>query len=486
MLVPLPLPLTPFEEYMLADDRPQWPMTFFLRLQLQGEFSRPDLEAAVAARSRSPSAVELPAKDNGRQGFQWIAASGNAPSINYQETEDTFDLADARTIDLRSEIGWRMWVYRPDATRWIVWVQFHHACCDGIGALQVVSDWLAEYRSRIERRIVANLPPLDPSRLSGRGSFGLNLFRRILRLPQELLGLLGAVEFFLHRPPSLLSEQKATEGEQVTPSVAEAGCTDQVPYPRWITHRFSTQQTTRLRDAARNFGVTLNDLLLTQSFLALDDWFAMHRPAARDQFLRIMVPTNLRLPDDRATPAANIVSLVNLDRRPARYKSPRQLLKRLSLEMAIIKRCRLGITMHHLARLARRFRKFRWLVRDDRCLCTCVLSNLGDTAGQFQTEAPAAGSTGGDRSIEVVALDFLPPIRPWTAAALGVLTYRGQLAITLHCDVALPRGTDRELLGMLVARLDEAGAGQVEMAAPRPTIAEDASEAMFDTSKQAI
>ena len=237
------------------------------------------------------------------------------------------------------------------------------------------------------------------------------------------------------------------------PTIAEAAKADPQAFPRWLTHRFSVEQSQRLCAAVRERGVTLNDLLLASLFSALDDWFAAHRPAARQQFLRVMVPTNLRTAADRQTPAANIVSLVNLDRRPARYADHRRLLKSLSLEMAIIKRCRLGITMHRLAWLARRFGKFRWLARDGRCLCTCVLSNLGDAS--VGGESASGGNSSAESRLELVSLDFLPPIRPWTAAAFGVLSYRGQLAVTLHLDVLMPPGSDRELLDRFVGQLRE-------------------------------
>jgi hypothetical protein len=459
----LPLPLTPFEDYMLADDRPQWPMTFFLRLDLRGQYVPSVLEAALqAALARHPLLASL-LEGDGRGGLKWIADTGIPPRASCSEAIDELDFPGGRQIDLRREIGLRLWVRTTAPDTWILWLQFHHACCDGLGAVQFVSDMLAAYRQQIAGLAPPVRPALDPSRLRGRGSFGLTTVQRLLRIPQELLGLLGAIEFFSHRPPSLTSPA----AEQVLPAenvvAKNAQVAAHVPaespaaagFPCWIAHRFSQDETQRLRGAARTHGVTLNDLLLANLFSALDDWFAAHRTEARQQFLRVMVPMNLRSPADKQTSAANIVSLVNLDRRPARYASRRRLLKSLSLEMAIIKRCRLGITMHHLARMARRFGKFGWLVRDDRCLSTCVLSNLGEPTALAEF-ATGDGSSNAN-CLELVSVDFLPPIRPWTAAAFGVLTFRGRLTITMHFDSAMPRGSERELLDKFVRNLEAAG-----------------------------
>ena len=50
-----PLPLTPFEEYMLTDDRPGCPMTFLFRLRFSGRFRREAFASALrTAVSRHP------------------------------------------------------------------------------------------------------------------------------------------------------------------------------------------------------------------------------------------------------------------------------------------------------------------------------------------------------------------------------------------------------------------------------------------------
>jgi len=442
-----PLPLTPFEEYMLADDRPRWPMTFFLRLELRGRYDPMILTSALtAALVRHPLLASL--LDEGSDGrLQWIPGPGTPPPVSRARAGCELDFPEGRQIDLRRQIGVRVWVRSDSADEWTLWVQFHHACCDGLGAMQFVGDVLAAYRCGWQKPASASpRPVLDPERLRHRADFRLLSFRTLLRLPQELLGLLGVVEFLWHRPPCL-TVADAGKAVEENPSDAE--------FPHWTHHRFGREQTERLRQAARAEGVTLNDLLLASLFSATDDWFAVHQPAARQQFLRMMVPTNLRGDADRATPAANIVSMVNLDRRPVRYASGRRLLKSLSLEMAIIKRCRLGITMHHVVGLARRFGKLASLLPDDGCLSTCVLSNLGNISAAV--EPTKSGEPAVDSRLELVSLNFLPPVRPGTAAAFGISTLCGCTTITLHHDASLPAESARELLDKFVGRLEDNG-----------------------------
>ena len=44
-----PMPLAPFEHYMLADDSREYPMCFFIQMKFQGRFDRPQLNAALKA-----------------------------------------------------------------------------------------------------------------------------------------------------------------------------------------------------------------------------------------------------------------------------------------------------------------------------------------------------------------------------------------------------------------------------------------------------
>lgn len=453
-----PLPLTAFEEYMLADDRPQWPMTFFLRLELRGRYDASLLSTALSsALARHPLLASLLEDGGGR--LRWALGKAAPPQIACCDSDCEIDFPDGPQIDLRNHCGVRVWVRGVAADQWALWFQFHHACCDGLGAMQFVNDVLAEYgAARNDSSCKRACHVLEPDRLLHRKSFGLTPLRRLLRLPQEFLGLLGAVEFFSHRPPSLASASGADSVEN-NPQPAT--------FPRWINHRFGPEQTDRLRQAARAEGVTLNDLLLTSLFWAIDDWFDVHCPAARQRFSRVMVPMNLRGVADANMPAANIVSMVNVDRRPIRYASRRRLLKSISLEMAIIKRCRLGLTMHHFLRAMRWIGKMSWLLPADRCLSTCVLSNLGEVT------TPADSANGEHSSpasrLELISLDFLPPIRPWTAAAFGISTYRGCTTITLHHDATLPPGSERDLLDKFVARLEECCAGGVASVGVQPS-----------------
>lgn len=196
----------------------------------------------------------------------------------------------------------------------------------------------------------------------------------------------------------------------------------------------------------------MNDLLVTALFAALHDWFGEYSPASYGRVCRVMVPMNLRTEADEETPAANLVCMINLDRRMKRRTAPQKLLKFLSIEMGIVKRFRLGLTFHHILGLARRLGSLDRLLPTDRCLSTCVLSNLGEPLPA--ANAPLQWGAGSPHGVELETIEPLPPLRPYTAAAFGVISYAGQTAISLHSDPSLRADKAERLLRLFVGRLE--------------------------------
>ena len=168
-----------------------------------------------------------------------------------------------------------------------------------------------------------------------------------------------------------------------------------------------------------------------------------------------MVPMNLRLPVDEETPAANIVCMINLDRRMKEKATVPRLLKLVSLEMAVVKRCRLGLAFHHILGIAWRLRCLPRMLPTDRCLSTCVLSNLGEPlADEHSLLSRTALWQRARAGLTLESLALLPPLRPYTAAALGVVSHRDTTTITLHYDPSLGLEKANALMQAFVRQID--------------------------------
>ncbi|HEY4312710.1 MAG TPA: hypothetical protein VGN12_24890 [Pirellulales bacterium] len=431
------LALTPFEEYMLADDRPRWPMTFFLKAEVRGQLDHEAWRQALAETALRHPLLHRLLEGNEATGYRWSTKVAPAPVIRWGRCDEPLAFPTGRMIDLRREGGVRVSVRQGD-DRTAIWFEFHHSCCDGMGGTRFIADSLTAYNLLVRADDGEQLRALRPERLSERGRFGITWWRQLLRLPQELLALVGVLEFFSHRPRSLV-----TGNEQASSADSGGG-------PLWLAHQFDGERLKLLRDQARARGVTLNDLLVTCLFAALREWFVAHAPDAAGKVGRIMVPMNLRLPGDEDLPAANVVCMINLDRRMNEKATFKKLLKMVSLEMGIVKRCRLGLTFHHILGIAQRLSRIPRLLPTDRCLSTCVLSNLGEPmAGE---QRPSAGS--GKAGLQLVSLALLPPLRPYTAAAFGVVSHGDTTTITLHYDPALTEERAKFLLQALLWQIE--------------------------------
>ena len=434
-----PLPLEPMEQYQLSDDRPTQPSTYYLRLGLEGQFDRRTLEQAVrAAAARHPMLTAV-VQGKGRR-TRWVAAEDQHPEVHWDGDLERDVARTTAPIDLRSQIGLRVWVCEAEG-RTRLWLVLHHACCDGMGAVQFAEDLLAVYAAALEGG-TPKLRPLRAERLRDRGIYAGSRLTQWLRWPFEVLCIAGSAEYFLQRPvPLALPDAEAADGSDPSPRLAA---------PR---HRFTADETEALLSAARQQGATLNDVLLRDLFLAAQDWIDRHRAEEKTGQVRIMVPVNLRTRLHAEMPAANCVCMINVDRRVYRWKDLGKMLRRVSWEMGLIKRWRLGITMLRIIQLVRMITgSLKVLLPVDRCLASCVLSNLGMPL----RDSPLADADGCIRvgNVELVEVELLPPIRPLTSASFGAASLGGRLTISLLADerVLGPEGGE-ELLGLYAWRL---------------------------------
>jgi hypothetical protein len=414
--VPEPSRLAPFEEYMLFDDRPAYPMNFFLRLHFSGGGILPALQAALpSVLARHPLLSAVIRRDGRRR--QWVP-SPVRPTIRVVSPVNDTPWRQPDAIDLGREPGLRLSVVE-DKERFQLTLQFHHACCDGLAAFAFLEELLTA--SLQTGRGVASLPPLDNEALRRREWFGPLPGGFLPAVCQKLAGLRHACRFLAHRPASLVP--------------GDLGNHQAVPknYPSMCDRQLTASESSLLRQQASGCGVTLNDLLVRDWFLAVNEWTTKRFSGSPGDWLRLCVPVSLRTEAHRGLSAANVVSMVYLDRRRKDLADPDRLLRGIHREMDEIKRLRLGEAF--VAGMGMTARLPGWMVRSfgpGRCWATGLLSNLGIVLAN-----PALPKRKGRLEIDGAVLekiDFLPPLRPATSAVLGVFTYAGRLGFTLHYD----------------------------------------------------
>lgn len=447
-----PSPLTLFERYMLLDDRRDYPMTFAIQAQFRGNARRELFEQALEDVVRAHPLLRATVCQGFGRRPVWNLAASTRPWLDWADHDLPIDPRSAARIDLRRQPGFRVWVRLGPQTTTATF-QVHHACCDGLGLLQVIGDVLARYASGCGENAASRLEELDPALLARRGVYRVEIPPNISRWKILKETLREAGKWLLRRPvplalPKLLPRvAPASENLETAP----------LPYPGILAHTFDEAETRRLRLAAQRRGVSINDLLLRDLFLACHEWNVRHGRMLPHHWLRINMPQNLRQRHHEGMPAANVMSQAFLTRRVHDCTHPERLLSGLCAETAAIKRWRLGLYFLGGLALADRLPGILPLgvaLFGRSCHSTTVLTNIGDAARRLCVRLPRENGRVVAGNLILQSLLGMPPLRPGTRAGFGVGIYAGELTVTVRGDVRTFGSRElQELLELYVDRI---------------------------------
>lgn len=434
-----PLTFTPFEEFLYWLDRPTHPCLIFVRMHFDGLLDREAVELALdTALRRHPLLCSL-VQEQGRS-FQWVPVDDPHVELDWRDGEVGGPPPAGGHVDLRQQIGVRAVVVQG-ATKSEMTLQVHHACTDGGGLHAFMQDFLLAYASlRGGESPNARLPRLNVERLKQRASHGLTIRKFLKMLPKQLVGLVGAFQFFSRRPATVL------------PSAGRGELPEN--FPTYLTRVFSKDVARALRSAARREGVSYNDLLMRDVFVAVHKWRQPHASTHRE-WLRMMVPMDLRTRPDLAMPAANVVSSVFFDRRGTACEAPDSLLMGLHREMQLIRNLQLGLTLVFTLRWLSLFRgALRRLATKDRCMTSFVLTNLGNVFRRTPLPTVDGRLRVGDVVMDKV--DAAVPVEPHNFLVVAAHHYARELTVTLNYDSrAITQEQIQDLMDLLSQQLHE-------------------------------
>ena len=480
----LPSPLTAFEEYMLLDGTADHPMEFFFRLRFDGGMRREDLEAAAdEAVARHPLlAARIDRRGGGRPRFVAAAADARRPAaadrtglelVHTAVALGDFDAYPAlapldplRGPLVRLTLVTATEAATADGTGPVDLIaQFHHAACDGLGALDFLDDLLELCDARLAGR-PPRLDRLDPGRLRSRGRFGLDAWSLLVSLPRQARGLEGVWKFLGNRPVRL---QRADGKAAAHGPVARC--------PATVSVACDAATTAALRRLATREGVSLNELAACELFRSLREALPATPSGsapnvAAGGVIRLSVPMNLRRASDRRLPAANVVSMVFLDRSAGQIDDPAGLLRSIHEEMQLIRRLGLGMTFIFTLWAARRLPGgIARLVRNQRTAATALFTNIGRI---FRRAARSGGGTVRIGKAALVSVDCLAPLRRGTALAVTAAERGDSLCFTLRYDPdALSRDWMTGLRDAFRSRMElRAGQNRARAATIEPPVLE--------------
>lgn len=433
----------PFEHYMLADDRPSHSMTCHIRFWFRGIFN-PDFfkQALTQVLPRHPifqMTIVGSSRDPTRKIYWQHPGHLTMPFISWAETGAPIDAPPGGFAqNLYEEIGLRFWVRYDqggDEPRTMMLVQFHHSVCDGIGLFQFMEDLLIAYGS-LSGVPVPRMRPIDPKAFLRRGDFGLSADDWSAR---KSIDIARAAKFFKSRARPLAYDRKQSASLAKT---ADLLASERIMLAPDVLHR--------LRAGARDRKASVNDAMIHDLFLTLADWNQALGDTKDD--IRVAMATSLRGASEEAMSAANVVSMVFLNRSHGEIADD-TLLESIIDETNLIKKNRLGVVLPRvIRRLGRYPAAIDRFLKIPICSATAVLTNLGRPFAH----SPLTGPDGLLRvgSITLESLETLPPVRPKTRASISVNYYGGSLSVTLRYDsTVLTKKQAVELLGNFTARL---------------------------------
>lgn len=399
---------------MWADDTPDHPMTALFEVAYSGCLDRAMFESALRRALREHPLLQSIVETDGKRPC-WRTIEDAAPPVFWdREHEPLHYPGGSEYLELTREIGLRVWVRSGSIAGRVVF-QIHHACADGLGVTNFVFDVFRAYAHLAGDPIAP--PERNATLLKSRDRF----YRRPLvgRLRMLVWAGLHMVTWLGSRPVSL-----ATRAVQPSP---------QAPMETIRYQILERSEMELLLAVAHAEDVTLNDLLLRDLFAVLAD--RRGDCAAGDECLCLCMPVNLRTPSDAHMPATNKMTMTFLRRSLKDCAIAKSLLQNIRQETTGIKRSRRGLRLIEVLRFALALRgKVPQRLLAKSSYATAVLSNLGRIGG-CETGLPTDEDGRlccGDVTIDRVVT--APNARPGTAVVIVVLTYAGQLTLSLRFD----------------------------------------------------
>lgn len=438
------LSFTPFEESLYVDDCPAYPWNILFRLTFDGPLDRAVFDRAQAAVVRRHPLLRAAARRSKLGRFSWVWPDDGSPTspvrVHWNEhTVGSWPVV--RRLPLEQGSTLDIWASEA-AGRTEVLLHFQHVAVDGLGAVQVIGDLLLAYDA-YSRGASPAWPPLDDAILRRRGTYGYNAIKFLRNLTKLSVGLRGVKQFLARKPVPLLPHEPAV---RTMPQPAT--------YPALLTHAFTTADTQSLLAAARASDATLNDLLARDLLLALHQWRERRSTVPDDEWLRLLVPVNMRTPEDQAMPAANVMSTVFLDRDGAQLRGDATaLLHSVHDEMALIKRNDLGLIYLLSLRVSGIFPGvMERAVHKQKFCCTAILTNIMRPLETLPLPRCDGRLQAGP--VHLDDLEFFAPVRPLTCASFGIATYAGRLHVSLQADSRFLSASDiNELQGCYVEQI---------------------------------
>jgi hypothetical protein len=199
-----------------------------------------------------------------------------------------------------------------------------------------------------------------------------------------------------------------------------------------MTYSFDAAETATIRRRAAAVGASLNDLVVAAVMRVAHAWNeAAGRPP---RTVRITMPVSTR-PAGTRGPVKNEMSYAFLDRTAAECGRPDALIRSVSAASRWIQETGAAeVFLASLAAVDRMTGLIRLLTRLPLPLSTAVVSYVGNAGPRMRANVPRDGGCDLPGGLRITAVAGVPPVRPGTRLAVGLVLYDGRLQLSTLCD----------------------------------------------------
>lgn len=455
-----PLPLSEFEEYMLCDDRLSHPMVIVMLADVSGLLREAEFRASVAALLRRQPLLRCSIQSDGGRPA-WVPLVSIPDPVIWQcvgAANPSESVPAVEPLDVRAGRGVRIRVwFSPVVSR--ISFELHHACADGISAVQLLNELFVEYSSRTGG---VSTPPSQTAAEAAEALFSRSPLQKSAASGSDsaaratpLSQLPGKLARLLFRRPVQIADSHQRSHENGSSAAAVSVTVSS--HPAILVHSLPEHVVGKLRTAAAQQDVGLNDLLLLEIFRHVTDWNLQAGCGSDRSWVRIAVPVSMRSPRNVQLPACNLVSYALVTHRMRDSREPRRLLQQIHEKTMTMRSGRDGLIALKIFRLLRRV---PWGVRTFLSLWPCagtlVLANVGNVIRRCRLSLPLDNGRWIAGNISVERICGVPPVRPNTLVAIGFTEYAGQLHVSLRTDGTRLNVADSEqFLNQFTARLEQ-------------------------------
>lgn len=420
-----PLPLTPFESLMVANDTDEYPMVFEVIADFRGTIEKDPFEHAIetACQRHSLFGCRVAGKPFG--GAAWIRCSNWKPEIIWATDLNSDELRPPMKQRLHDDPYFRAWaINNGDRSR--VVFQFHHAVTDGLSAVQFIGEVLQQYdnnitgsQTTITMPNYADFPHRANAKKTSKNE--LSTFQWLRSLAREAILVLRQKPVPL-APPKKISDAPLRYGEYMTLAL------DRTEFGLY-------------RQAAFERQVGVNDLLLSHMMVALAQWQRKHGLKGKRSWLRVTMPVSYHHRVSRSLPACNRVNFAFISRQISSASKFDELLLGIAGETRTISQYELAdhfaATLQAVGRVPG---LLRHLTSPRKCFATAVFSNMGDIVRHCRMKLRRDEGQVLSGGLCMERLIAASPLQANTRLALCAIVYAGRLYLTFRFD---PRHFDR-------------------------------------------